>query len=240
MSLSSWHGRGCVAAVLLVLTLGGVAHAQSFGFPWWRDPQFQRDLSLTTEQSSKIDAVFQQTIPTLRQKKTELDAQEEELSKMIAANADESSVTRQVDKVEAIRSNMKERGIDTSAFEKAAPEKAGAKPSEAAKSKPGTAQPVQTIDALFAPLPPVESRGRAWLFVDHQLKSVSLRLGITDGTNTELLTGDLAQNTEVVTGITGVGSTRTSTSGTGTGNPLMPGGGRGPGGFGGAGGRGGR
>jgi Spy/CpxP family protein refolding chaperone len=106
MSLSSWHGRGCVAAVLLVLTLGGVAHAQSFGFPWWRDPQFQRDLSLTTEQSSKIDAVFQQTIPTLRQKKTELDAQEEELSKMIAANADESSVTRQVDKVEAIRSNM--------------------------------------------------------------------------------------------------------------------------------------
>ena len=136
---------------------------------------------------------------------------------------------------------MKERGIDTSAFEKAAPEKAGAKPSEAAKSKPGTAQPVQTIDALFAPLPPVESRGRAWLFVDHQLKSVSLRLGITDGTNTELLTSDLAQNTEVVTGITGVGSTRTSTSGTGTGNPLMPGGGRGPGGFGGGqGGRGGR
>jgi Spy/CpxP family protein refolding chaperone len=107
MRLSFWHRRGSAAAVLLVLTLGGgVAHAQSFGFPWWRDAQFQHDLSLTTEQSSKIDAVFQQTIPTLRQKKTELDAQEEELSTMIAANADESSVTRQVDKVEAIRSNM--------------------------------------------------------------------------------------------------------------------------------------
>ena len=106
MRLSSGHGRGSAAVVLLVLTLGGVAHAQSFGFPWWRDPQFQRDLSLTTEQSSKIDAVFQQTIPTLRQKKTELDALEEELSKMIAANADEPSVTKQVDRVEAIRSNM--------------------------------------------------------------------------------------------------------------------------------------
>ena len=106
MSMSSWPRRGSVAAVLVVLTLGGVAHGQSFGFPWWRDPQFQRDLSLTTEQSAKIDSVFQQTIPTLRQKKTELDAQEEELSRMIAANADESSVTRQVDKVEAIRSNM--------------------------------------------------------------------------------------------------------------------------------------
>jgi ATPase subunit of ABC transporter with duplicated ATPase domains len=40
---------------------------------------------------------------------------------------------------------------------------------------------------LFAPLPTVESRGRAWLFMDHQLKPVNLRLGITDGTNTELL-----------------------------------------------------
>jgi HlyD family secretion protein len=135
---------------------------------------------------------------------------------------------------------MKERGVDTSAFEKVAPEKSVSKPPDNSKSKSGGAQPVQTIDALFAPLPPVESRGRAWLFVDHQLKSVSLRLGITDGTNTELLSGDLPQNADVVTGITGVGSTRTSTSGTGTGNPLMPGGGRGPGGFGGAGGRGGR
>jgi len=135
---------------------------------------------------------------------------------------------------------MKERGVDTSAFEKAAPPNAGQAPSEMLKPKYGAAQPAQTIDALFAPLPPVESRGRAWLFIDHQLKSVSLRLGITDGANTELLTGDLQQNAEVVTGITGIGSTRTTTSGTGTGNPLMPGGGRGPGGFGGPGGRGGR
>src|SRR5262245_29374053 len=106
MRLSYWHRRGPAAVVLLVLTLGGVAHGQSFGFPWWRDPQFQRDLSLTTDQSAKIDAVFQQTIPTLRQKKADLDAQEEELSKMIAANADEVSVTKQVDKVESIRANM--------------------------------------------------------------------------------------------------------------------------------------
>ena len=43
-----------------------------------------------------------------------------------------------------------------------------------------------TIDALFAPLPTVESRGRAWLYIDKQLKPVNLRLGITDGTNTEI------------------------------------------------------
>ena len=106
MTLSSGSRRGGLAGILVVLVLGAAVHGQSFGFPWWRDPQFQRDLSLTTEQSSKIDAVFQQTIPTLRQKKMDLDAQEEELSKMIAANADEVAVTRQVDKVESIRANM--------------------------------------------------------------------------------------------------------------------------------------
>ncbi|HEX7137120.1 MAG TPA: efflux RND transporter periplasmic adaptor subunit [Vicinamibacterales bacterium] len=127
----------------------------------------------------------------------------------------------------------KDRGIDTSEFEKIAAPPGGKK----SAGKPN-AKPAETIDALFAPLPAVESRGRAWLFVEHQLKSVSLRLGITDGTNTELLSGDLDQTSEVVTGITGVGSTRTTSSG-GTGNPLMPGG-RGPGGFGGGGGRGGR
>jgi hypothetical protein len=133
---------------------------------------------------------------------------------------------------------MKDRGADTSAFEKAGLPKDDKKP--ATKPRGADAKQAETIDALFAPLPPVESRGRAWLFVEHQLKSVNLRLGITDGTNTELLSGDLEQNTEVVTGITGVGTTRTTATGTGTGNPLLPGG-RGPGGFGGgAGGRGGR
>jgi Spy/CpxP family protein refolding chaperone len=106
MTLSSRRRQGFAAGIFVVLALGMSLHGQSFGFPWWRDAQFQRDLSLTTDQSSKIDAVFQQTIPTLRQKKTELDGLEEELSKMIAANADETMVTRQVDKVEAIRASM--------------------------------------------------------------------------------------------------------------------------------------
>ncbi len=35
--------------------------------------------------------------------------------------------------------------------------------------------------------------------MDKQLKPVNLRLGITDGTNTELLSGELQPNVEVVT-----------------------------------------
>jgi HlyD family secretion protein len=137
---------------------------------------------------------------------------------------------------------MKDRGQDTSAFELVVKENAkaaGAKAPGAPALKPkyGTAASGQTIDALFAPLPVVESRGRAWVFMNHEMKAVNLRLGISDGTNTELLGGELQPPAEVVTGVTGLGTTRTLPGQGGSGNPLMPG--RGPGGFGGGGPRGG-
>ena len=94
-----------------------------------------------------------------------------------------------------------------------------------------------TIDALFGPLPQVESRGRAWLYVDNKLKPVNLRLGVSDGTFTEILEGDLQQGQEVVTGmVTGLEPRTGTTPGpANANNPLMgpqrggPGG-RGPGG----------
>ena len=95
-----------LAAAVLLLALAAPVHAQSFGFPWWKDAQIQRDLGLTADQTAKIEAVFQSTISQLRQKKQELDRYEDELSQLIAAGADESLVTRQVDKVEAIRASM--------------------------------------------------------------------------------------------------------------------------------------
>jgi Spy/CpxP family protein refolding chaperone len=91
---------------LLLLAVGPLVHAQSFGFPWWRDAQFQRELSLTTDQTARIESLFQATIPQLRAKKAELDQQEDELSRLIAANADEQQVVKQVDRVEAIRSHL--------------------------------------------------------------------------------------------------------------------------------------
>jgi len=103
--MSSTSRSGCLAVVFL-LALATSARAQSFGFPWWRDAQFQKDLSLSTEQSARIDNVFQSTISLLRQKRQELDQQEAELSRLIAANADEATVVRQVDKVEGIRASL--------------------------------------------------------------------------------------------------------------------------------------
>ena len=119
---------------------------------------------------------------------------------------------------------IKDRSQDTALFEKEIAPAAKASPT---KPKYGAPQSAQTIDALFAPLPVVESRGRAWIFMDHQIKPVNLRTGISDGTNTELLSGELPQNQEVVTSVTGLTTTR-ATTGPGAGNPLMPSGRGGP------------
>jgi Barrel-sandwich domain of CusB or HlyD membrane-fusion len=99
-----------------------------------------------------------------------------------------------------------------------------------------------TIDSLFGPLPVVESRGRAWLYINKQLKPVSLRLGISDGTNTEILDGnELQVGTEVVTNITLPTATNAPAGATGAGqSPLMGPQRGGPGGGGNRGGGGGR
>jgi HlyD family secretion protein len=98
------------------------------------------------------------------------------------------------------------------------------------------AQGATTFDALFAPLPPVESIGRVWQFVDGQLTPLRVRTGVSDGQNTELLEGALEENSEVVTNVLTGAETRAATP---TGG--FPGLGRGgfPGGGGGGGNRGG-
>jgi hypothetical protein len=81
-----------------------------------------------------------------------------------------------------------------------------------------------TIDSLFGPLPTVETRGRVWLYINKQLKPVSLRLGISDATNTEVLDGnELQPGTEVVTAVILPSQTNAPAGATGGAgqNPLM-------------------
>jgi hypothetical protein len=100
-----------------------------------------------------------------------------------------------------------------------------------------------TIDALFGPLPTVETRGRAWLYIDKKLKSISLRLGVSDGTFTEILNGEIKEGQEVVTNmVTGLEPKTTPGQSNQSNNPLMgpqrgPNRGGGPGGGGGGRGR---
>ena len=101
-----------------------------------------------------------------------------------------------------------------------------------------------TIDALFAPLASVETSGQVWTMVNGQLQAVDVRLGVTDGTATELLgvSGEgqasivaggpveLAPDAQLVTNITTPDAGAGAAAGAG-GSPLIPQFGRGrPGG----------
>jgi HlyD family secretion protein len=117
-------------------------------------------------------------------------------------------------------------------------------------SAPTTATNPTTIDSLFGPLPSVETRGQVWLYENKQLKQVRMRLGVSDGTNIEIIDAnpEVKEGAEVVTNV--IIETATTTPGqNNANNPLLgpqrgrggPGGGfGGPGGGGGGGGRGGR
>jgi Spy/CpxP family protein refolding chaperone len=95
-----------LAALFLLASAAPVLGQSAPGFAWWRDAQVQKQLSLTPDQSNRIDAVFRAALPHLRQRKDELDAQEAELSRLIRADADEGTIGRQSDHVESIRAEL--------------------------------------------------------------------------------------------------------------------------------------
>jgi Spy/CpxP family protein refolding chaperone len=92
-----------LATFALAGLASGAAAQQQTGFTWWKDDKVIKELALTPDQSTRIDAIFRATLPQLRQSKDDLDRQETELSRLIGQNADEGKVGHQVDKVEAVR-----------------------------------------------------------------------------------------------------------------------------------------
>lgn len=90
---------------------------------------------------------------------------------------------------------------------RAAQTTAAPRPSREAAAGAGGAT---TFDALFGPLAPTETFGQVWLNAAGKLQRVRLRLGISDGQQTELiqaLDGSVQEGTEVVTSVT-IGSVR--------------------------------
>ena len=83
-----------------------------------------------------------------------------------------------------------------------------------------------TIDALFGPLPVTETTGRVWLVEDGRLQEVDVRLGVTDGSATELLGGagpgsGLEAGATLVTNIT-TPDNGPSPPSANSGSPLIP------------------
>jgi hypothetical protein len=148
------------------------------------------------------------------------------------------------DQRDAMLERLRARGIDPSGAgaARATDADAAAPPRPGARGRGAAAPPTPdqsgalaatgaaTIDALFAPLARVETVGRAWLYESGMLRPVRLRLGISDGQNTEIIEGDVTEGAQVVTSVTIAGqSTRPPAS-------TFPFGQPGRGGFGGGGG----
>jgi Spy/CpxP family protein refolding chaperone len=91
-------------AVVFVLSFSAAASAQQqLNWFWWKN---EPSLTLSSEQSTQIDAIFQDGIAQLQKQKDELDRLEGKLSRLIETSASETEVTRQIDRVEAARSTL--------------------------------------------------------------------------------------------------------------------------------------
>jgi Spy/CpxP family protein refolding chaperone len=95
----------CISLSLLTLLCAEAAHAQRFR--WWKDERFTKELALTPDQRTRIDAVFQAASPALRAQQRALSNLEDELSKIVAeGTADEPEVEHFVAKVESARAEL--------------------------------------------------------------------------------------------------------------------------------------
>src|SRR5262245_20662302 len=95
----------CLVLSLICHTSAAPAFAQ--GFKWWQTDRFKKELTLTAEQVTRIEGIYQTTEPTLRAQKQAVDRREEKLSKVIQyPKSDEPAVLQAIDRLEASRSEL--------------------------------------------------------------------------------------------------------------------------------------
>ena len=100
--------RLTAGAVLLSLAIVPEAGANQQTSPrgWWRNEAIVKELGLALDQVTRINTIFETTMPELRQDREELERLEAKLSRMIQDDrSDEASLSRQIDRVETARAN---------------------------------------------------------------------------------------------------------------------------------------
>ena len=102
MKVSKILIRRAAAVVLIGLTVAPVLAQRG---KWWQDERFRRELGLTEEQSDRLEAIFQKTLPTLRERMQALNQVEEQLDRLIE-KGDDASVLEYVGIVESARAEL--------------------------------------------------------------------------------------------------------------------------------------
>lgn len=108
--LNSAGGWLRVMLMAVALSFGaGVATGEASSAPWkwWLAAESRAAVGISDKQSAKIERIFASMIGDLRAEKAELERQEQELSRLLAADGtDEAVVIRAIDRVEAARSAL--------------------------------------------------------------------------------------------------------------------------------------
>ncbi len=110
-----WRTAPVLALLSLTMLTLPVLEANEQGrvrHRWWHSEEVRTELDLTDEQSTSLDRIYQQTLPKQRESMRRLNAEELTLSHLIAdMNVQEIDVTRQIDRVEAARSELSKTRI---------------------------------------------------------------------------------------------------------------------------------
>ncbi len=74
---------------------------------WWQSDEVKTLLELTDSQSVRLDKLYRRSVPKQRESMRRLNAERRRLSRLIGdMNVEEIDVTRQIDRVEAARSEL--------------------------------------------------------------------------------------------------------------------------------------
>jgi Spy/CpxP family protein refolding chaperone len=94
-----------LALLALAVLVCAVPPASAQGFKWWQDEGYKRELGLTSEQSTRLEDIFQKSSPTLRQHKEAFDRAQAEFDRTVE-RGDDTMVMEQVDLVEHARAEL--------------------------------------------------------------------------------------------------------------------------------------
>jgi Spy/CpxP family protein refolding chaperone len=102
MIVSSTLVRGAAVVILVACCVTPVLAQRG---KWWEDERFKSELSLTRDQSTHLEEVFQKTLPHLRQRMRALNQAEDEFDRLVESG-DDASVLDSVGIVEAARAEL--------------------------------------------------------------------------------------------------------------------------------------
>jgi Spy/CpxP family protein refolding chaperone len=73
---------------------------------WWMDGKMRAELGITDQQSAAVEAVWQQSLPRLRDLRHKVDEMDNTVSQMIRDAVDEPTIVAQLDRVESTRAEL--------------------------------------------------------------------------------------------------------------------------------------